>query len=225
MKKRFLPIPLVLLIPILLLITVIIAGVYRFSLTDEEIYQKQGRAMPATVAKVASLPEKSVMRQLFSLKDAQPWHIQLPESDVMVELSGFNGEHENRRAIGHYENGLEKGQIALNYFKLLPLNIGDPSQQMTFTVPYIVNNQGSGVFLYIGLFRLHHDSKHIEQLDSLFLGDRIQLDQIEVDIPFDVTSSIIAHYRTHTTEQAMSEQPNQTISLMIKVENDQLNAS
>ena len=224
MKKRFLPIPLILLIPILLLITVIIAGVYRFSLTDEEIYQKQGRAIPTAVKEAPSLPEKSVMRQLFSLKSAQPWHIQLPDTDIMVELNDFDGKHENKRAVGSYVNGVEKGQIAVNYFKLLPINIGDPSQQMTFTVPYTVSNQGSGVFHYVGLFRLHHASKHIEQLDSLFLGDRIKLDNIEIDAPFDVTGSIIAHYHTHTTEQAMNEKPNQAISLTIKVENDQLNA-
>ncbi|WP_164683974.1 hypothetical protein [Vibrio maerlii] len=41
-RRRFLPIPLILLIPIVLLIIVVVAGVYRFSLSDEEILQKQG---------------------------------------------------------------------------------------------------------------------------------------------------------------------------------------
>ena len=36
-RKRILPIPLILLIPIVLLAVVIIAGIYRFSLSDEEI--------------------------------------------------------------------------------------------------------------------------------------------------------------------------------------------
>ncbi len=40
MKKRFLPIPLILLTPIALLIIVVAAGIYRFSLSDEEILAK-----------------------------------------------------------------------------------------------------------------------------------------------------------------------------------------
>ncbi len=41
-KRRILPVPLILLIPLVLLVVVIVAGVYRFSLTDEEILQRQG---------------------------------------------------------------------------------------------------------------------------------------------------------------------------------------
>ena len=40
MKKKILPIPLILLIPIVMLVVVIVAGLYRFSLTDEEILAK-----------------------------------------------------------------------------------------------------------------------------------------------------------------------------------------
>lgn len=43
-RKRILPIPLILLIPIVLLAVVIIAGIYRFSLSDDEIMAKIGRA-------------------------------------------------------------------------------------------------------------------------------------------------------------------------------------
>lgn len=39
-RSRILPIPLILLIPIVLLAIVIIAGVYRFSLSDDEIMAK-----------------------------------------------------------------------------------------------------------------------------------------------------------------------------------------
>ncbi len=43
-RKRILPIPLILFIPVVLLITVIVAGIYRFSLSDEEIMAKFPRS-------------------------------------------------------------------------------------------------------------------------------------------------------------------------------------
>lgn len=40
MRRRLLPIPLILLVPIVLLIIVIVAAIYRINLTDEEILSK-----------------------------------------------------------------------------------------------------------------------------------------------------------------------------------------
>ncbi len=49
-RKRFLPIPLILFIPVVLLIVVIVAGVYRFSLSDDEIMAK----FPSSQVKASS---------------------------------------------------------------------------------------------------------------------------------------------------------------------------
>ncbi|GAK87442.1 hypothetical protein JCM19238_5052 [Vibrio ponticus] len=75
MKKRLLPIPLILLIPILLLVVVILAGLYRFSLDDEDI--------------LAKFPSQNqsfdrVVEQVFAIRTPNPWTIQVPESTAFA---------------------------------------------------------------------------------------------------------------------------------------------
>ncbi|HDM8245943.1 TPA: hypothetical protein P0E24_005152 [Vibrio campbellii] len=74
MKKRFLPVPLLLLIPVLLLIAVVAAGGYRLSLDDSEIAAKQGRYSQEQA------DGRDVMRSLFSYEDAKPWQVAVPET-------------------------------------------------------------------------------------------------------------------------------------------------
>ena len=74
MKKRILPVPLILLIPIVLLIIVAVAGIYRFSLTDEEILAK----FPSQVSQ-----SDRVMQILFSIKTVNPWNIKFHKSNAL----------------------------------------------------------------------------------------------------------------------------------------------
>ncbi len=53
-RKRLLPIPLILLIPVVLLIVVIVAGVYRFSLSDDEIMAKFPRSTVQSSSEMTS---------------------------------------------------------------------------------------------------------------------------------------------------------------------------
>ncbi len=211
MSKRRLPIPLILLIPLLMLAIVIVAGVYRFSLTDEEIGQKQGW--------YKSKPDE-VMLSLFSYKDGQPWKINLPESHSKATLTHFIGIDENRRAVGDYVNGEERGTVTLNYMQLNVLNFADSSDGMTFVAPYAISNQGSGNFYYIGMFKLIESKKTIKQLDSVLIGDRIQKLTIKADEPFDVSSAIAISYLKHGTGQAMAEKPNVEVTKSLIVHSE-----
>ncbi|PKF80121.1 hypothetical protein CW749_10580 [Vibrio sp. vnigr-6D03] len=213
MSKKLLPIPLVLLIPIVLLIVVIIAAVYRFSLTDEEIYAKQG----VTVKTEQADETDTVMHKLFALKDAQPWLVSVPESLSKAHLSQVVGELENSRAKGFYSVDGQRGEVVLNFFKITPLNYGDPSEAMTFVVPYAVTTQGTGVFHYLGLFRLKHNEKVVEQLDYIFIADRAQNVDVATDEPFDVSESVVVRYLAHSASQPLSEIPSEQIEKFIKV--------
>ncbi|MBD1558209.1 hypothetical protein HC752_14825 [Vibrio sp. S9_S30] len=213
MSKKILPIPLVLLIPILLLGVVIIAAVYRFSLTDEEIYAKQGR----TVKSEQTAETDPVMLKLFALEDAQPWLVSVPESLSKAQLSQVVGELEKARAKGFYSVDGQRGEVIVNFLKITPLNYGDPSEAMTFVAPYAVTTQGTGVFHYLGLFRLMHNEKVVKQLDYIFIADRAQNVDVATDEPFDVSESVVVRYLAHSESQPLSETPNEEVEKRIKV--------
>lgn len=73
-RSRILPIPLILLIPIVLLAIVIIAGVYRFSLSDDEIMAKFPQA------EVQSNP---IVAEVLGVQAKNPWTIQVPEQNAV----------------------------------------------------------------------------------------------------------------------------------------------
>ncbi|GLQ76292.1 hypothetical protein [Vibrio penaeicida] len=213
MSKKLLPIPLVLLIPIVLLVVVIVAAVYRFSLTDEEIYAKQG----VTVKSEQTGETDQVMLKLFALKDAQPWLVSVPESLSKAQLTQVVGDPENARAKGFYSVDGQRGEVILNFLEITPLNYGEPSEAMTFVAPYVVTTQGTGVFHYLGLFRLVYDKKVVEQLDYTFIADRAQNVDVATDEPFDVSESVVVRYLAHSASQPLSETPSDQIEKLIKV--------
>ena len=196
---------------------VILAGIYRFNFTHDDLYvvQEDGSVVP--------LDEDidRVMLTLFSIKTHEGWSIKLPESQsqpqaearlTRVDLSG-----DRRFASGDYQDGPERGSVRLDYMKMLTLNYAGDADQMLFVAPFFVSNQGSGVFAYLGLFNLNHKRGDIVQLDSVFIGDRIEIRDLQVEEPLDVTSSVSLSYLTHGDEQSMAEAPAKQVTKLIKV--------
>lgn len=206
MSKRRLPIPLILLIPIVLLAIVIIAGVYRFSMTDEEIGQKQGW--------ITSKPDE-VMLNLFSYKNGKPLKLILPDSNLTVALTHFVGSGTNRRAVGEFNHDEERGELAYDYFQTAMLNFHEPTDNMIYVAPYTVSNQGSGTFHYLGLFEVYQDEQRIQQLDTFFLGDRLKNVTVIPYEPFDVTNSVEVTYWVHGEQQAMAEEPSKEMKITL----------
>ena len=142
---------------------------------------------------------------------------QLPDSKAkapLTDLREYNGLH---LATGKYQDGDECGTVSLDYYKITPLNLGNVEDEMIFSAPFSVSNQGSGTFWYLGLFNLNTDSGEIRQIDTFFLGDRIKLDELKTDEPFDVTSSLYVSYFKHAKKQSMAEIPNEKVEQTIKV--------
>ncbi|MCG9689135.1 hypothetical protein L1D13_19695, partial [Vibrio tubiashii] len=120
MKKRILPVPLILLIPIVLLIIVAVAGIYRFSLTDEEILAK----FPNQVSK-----SDRVMQSLFSIKTVNPWTIKIPESSAFT----FIDDMEQPQIVkGTYEDGAERGEVSIETRFITQVN------ETTYVSPLVV---------------------------------------------------------------------------------------
>lgn len=174
MKKKILPIPLILLIPIVMLVVVVVAGVYRFSLTDEEILAK----FPSS-----QVSYDTVVETVFDLKTTNPWTIKVPETNAYAFINEVN--EAKSLASGRYDSGVERGVVTVDTQKLLGVELGDTN---IFVAPMWVSNQGSGVFYYLGLFKHDQQRSRVVLVDQLFLGDRVQIQTLEVAQP-DVTQA------------------------------------
>jgi len=161
--------------------------------------------------------QDQVMLKLFSLKTDQAWLIEVPETEAKAALTKLSADSDNYLASGDYSYQEERGTVELDYSKITPLPVGDASQNMIFVAPFFVSNQGSGLFWYLGMFQLDIDSARVAQLDSLFLGDRIKIQSLSTDEPFDVSSAIKIKFLQHGENQSMSEVQQQLTEKIIKV--------
>jgi len=194
MKKRILPVPLILLIPIVLLIIVAVAGVYRFSLTDEEILAK----FPSQVSQ-----SDRVMQSLFSIKTVNPWTIKIPESSAFTFIDDIE---QSPIAKGTYEDGAERGEVSINTDFIVQINA------TTYVSPLVVSNQGSGVFHYLIVSKYDEFRQRLVTKGSAFLGDRVRIKDISVN-----ENQVTVKLLQRDEHQAMSEEPSQLTTILFKV--------
>ncbi|CAH1541941.1 conserved hypothetical protein [Vibrio rotiferianus] len=196
-RKRILPIPLILLIPVLLLAIVVIAGIYRFSLSDEDIMAK----FPQTQSQA-----NSIVAEVLGIQSRNPWTVQVPEQGAVTFLDEWDQEHGLLK--GQYDAGATKGEVLVPTAFIAQRDInGTP----WIIAPVIVTTQGSGAFYYLGLFKFDAVPSRVVLLNSVFLGDRIKISSLEWVSDTKVSLS----YLEHGKEQALAEQPNQLISATI----------
>lgn len=196
-RKRILPIPLILLIPIVLLIVVTVAGVYRFSLSDDEILAR----FPSN-----QVQSNSIVLEVLNIQSANPWTIQVPEQNAVTFLQ--ERDKERGYLMGHYDAGATKGTVLLptNFIAKRQIN-----QQLWIAAPMIVTTQGTGAFYYVGLFKFDAVPSRVILLDSVFIGDRIKFNQL---LWRDDTNIEIS-YLSHDANQAMTETPKQLNSVFL----------
>lgn len=122
----------------------------------------------------------------------------LPDSDKKISLVATAGDG---IADQPYRDEAERGKIDLYTAKLMAVSkVGTNRGETYVAAPFTVENQGSGLFWYIGLFR--KDMDVFTLVDSRFLGDRIAdvalTDQIQM---VEVT------FKDHAPGQPFSEPP------------------
>jgi hypothetical protein len=202
-RKRILPIPLILLIPVLLLAIVVIAGIYRFSLSDEDIMKK----FPQTLSQ-----SNSIVAEVLGIQSRNPWTVQVPEQGAVTFLDEWDKEHGLLK--GQYDAGATKGDVLVPTEFIAQRDINGTSWVIA---PVVVTTQGSGAFYYLGLFKFDAVPSRVVLLNSVFLGDRIKMSSLE----WVSDTKISLSYLEHGKNQAMSEQPDQLISATIlRVGND-----
>lgn len=197
-RNRILPIPLILLIPVVLLIIVIVAGVYRFSLSDDEILAKFPQS---------EVQSNSIISDVLNIKSSNPWTIQVPEQNAVSFIDEW--DKELGYLIGQYDAGATKGKVLLPTGFIVQRQIEDVPW---IVAPMIVTSQGTGSFYYIGLFKFDAVPSRVILLDSVFIGDRIKFNQLE----WRDDTIIDASYLAHDENQAMSEVPKQLNSVSLK---------
>lgn len=204
MKKRILPIPLILLIPIVLLVIVTIAGIYRFSLTDEEILAK----FPSAQVEI-----DAVVLSVFGIKATNPWTIQVPENNAFAFIDTL--DKSQSLASGRYDSGAERGVVTVDTKMLKRVDIDG---QPLFLGPMSVSNQGSGVFHYLALFKFDSSRSRMILADSELLGDRVQVQNLVLDN----NSRVEVVYLQHGPNQAMSETPSEEVLLNVGFNKQQI---
>lgn len=203
MKKKILPIPLILLIPIVMLVVVILAGVYRFSLSDEEILAK----FPSS--QVSYDPE---VETVFDLKTTNPWTIKVPETNAYAFINEIDAP--KAIAFGRYDSGVERGEVTVDTKSLSAVTLGNAS---FFVAPMWISNQGSGVFYYLGLFKHDQQRSRVVLVDQLFLGDRVQIQTLDVAEQPDsqsqkkLTGEGFIGFTQHSAEQSFAEHPSEKV--------------
>ncbi|NAZ45369.1 hypothetical protein GL178_03760 [Vibrio toranzoniae] len=203
MKKKILPIPLILLIPIVMLVVVILAGVYRFSLSDEEILAK----FPSS-----QVSYDPVVETVFDLKTTNPWTIKVPETNAYA----FINEVDVPKAIafGRYDSGVERGVATVDTKSLAAVTLGEAT---FFVAPMWISNQGSGVFYYLGLFKHDQQRSRVVLVDQLFLGDRVKIQTLDVAQQPDsksrnkLTGQGFIGFTQHSAEQSFAETPSEKV--------------
>ena len=196
-RKRILPIPLILLIPIVLLIVVVVAGVYRFSLSDDEILAR----FPSNQVR-----SNSIVLEVLNIQSSNPWTIQVPEQNAVTFLQEW--DKERGYLMGDYDAGATKGTVLLPTDFIAKRQI---NQELWIAAPIVVTTQGTGSFYYIGLFKFDAVPSRVILLDSVFIGDRIKFNQL---LWRDDTNIEIS-YLSHDVNQAMTETPKQLNSISL----------
>ncbi|NVN80452.1 MULTISPECIES: hypothetical protein [unclassified Vibrio] len=203
MKKKILPIPLILLIPIVMLVVVILAGVYRFSLSDEEILAK----FPSS-----QVSYDPVVETVFDLKTTNPWTIKVPETNAYAFINEIDAP--KAIAFGRYDSGVERGVVTVDTKSLSAVTLGNAS---FFVAPMWISNQGSGVFYYLGLFKHDQQRSRVVLVDQLFLGDRVHIQTLDVAQQPDsqsqkkLTGEGFIGFTQHSAEQSFAEPPSEKV--------------
>lgn len=152
-----------------------------------------------------------VMLKLFSMKTSNKFILNIPETSSHSELSEFQKINSNEYVKGTYTDGYERGNVFLDYLKINSINLTESKTLFYFVAPFIVSNQGSGSFNYLGLFVQDSKKMTIKHLDSFFLGDRIIIEKINPIM--DEVSILI---KEHSQKQVMAESPNKSKTIQLK---------
>ena len=193
-----------------IILTMIIAGMYKFNyLANQPGYDVDGN-------KIENTYKSEVLLKWFNLNTSNDFYVKIPDTNIKCNITEFIDTDSLSYAKGNYIDDEEKGEVLIDNSKIVALN--KSTKDLVFLViPFSISNQGSGIFKYLGLFKLDYKAKTINQIDSYFLGDRIKINSIN----YDGVDKLQVEINIHSKNQAMSESPSELniFNLIIVEEN------
>ena len=153
-----------------------------------------------------------VMLKLFNIKTSNDFFIKIPATDSICKLTEFEKIDSLEYAKGSYSDEDENGDVFLDYLQMHPIHLSGKKTFHFFVAPFIVTNQGSGIFYYLGFFTTDTKQMKTTHLDSYFLGDTILIESIKI-----TGNRIKISVKVHSEGQAMSDDPDQTKNFELKV--------
>ena len=203
-------------ITICIIAIIAIAGIIKFNVLQDDIYIKNADGTVEKYDEAKHIEEQNhseVMLKLFNINTSNDFEIKIPEENLIATLNEFVLiDSTTEMAKGEYANGVVRGNVFLDFSKIRTPNIGNSRDSFYFVAPFIVSNQGSGSFYYLGLFE--HDVKKlsIKHLDSYFLGDRIRITSIKTDL-----NILEIELKVHSIKESMADEPSAKRKLKLKV--------
>ena len=169
------------------------------------------------------LTDTDAQMQLSLVGSTCPLVISIPETDASVLLNGTARRGDDWLvkgcySIAHAPDVVERGTVWLNCTSVASIsrvNTGPPADTLYFAAVFIVSNQGSGVFHYIGLFERDPKTQRCSHMDSYLLGDRVT--QIHIE---DLGRAVKVNYLTHAAGQSFDEEPTEAASVNLYVEDN-----
>jgi len=181
-----------------IIILVIISGIYKFNYLDnQQGYDCEGN-------KTENENNSEVLLNWFNLKTSNQFYIKIPETNKVCKISEIIDSDSLCYAKGCYIDGYEKGEVLIDNREILALNPSTVNIAY-FVIPFSISNQGSGTFKYLGLFELNYKAKTINQIDSYFLGDRVEINSMK----YDGSENLQVELKIHSKNQGMSEAPSE----------------
>lgn len=158
------------------------------------------------------------------LSTAYPIVINTPEANKKIALDKQRQIENSFYVQGFYQAVIAEAQdnkaplyertsIYLNLSKMRLLSTS-ATGLLYFAAPFAVNTGGSGVFFYIGLFAYDLQSRHSSHLDSVFLGDRIRAEKINLS-----GDMIRVDFLAHGAGQAYADDPVEPIEKHLQLLN------
>jgi len=143
-----------------------------------------------------------VMQKVFKTKVINDLVVNVPESTTCKMIDFVKVKDSVEYLKGEYSDKQERGSVLLDYRMITTVKLKEIDSYVFFTAPFIVSNQGSGAFFYLGLFMQDNKNLTIKHIDSRLLGDRIVLDSVTSE-----NDRIKVYLKERSSEQSMSEKP------------------
>ena len=155
-------IPLILLLPILLLLAVVVAGVYRLSIGDEAILTKFSNQTDTNDV---------VMLSLFQIETPNKWVIEVPGRAVRT-LVDYNPVDE--AVYGIYQNGNDIGRISIESEYIEQID----SSTFVFFFDTVEKGQRQ---TYVALARFDEARRRLFSNQALLVGSNIVIQKVNYD--------------------------------------------